>query len=324
MRILPQHLGLNWQVRFIQARDDVSKTGAEPPKPRLGLLGNFWASGTGLDERSAAAVVPTASNTIFTTMAPLCGLATGLLAVCGAALFASRTLPVELLPFYLMLGPFGAASVAAQITRSSFQSLVGKPLAAEEVDRLLEKTQDPMDRRFLELVRDAVRQPGTPDSEENVRTALGALAEAIERLPPIECAPLDTEALRAEAAHLQHQAGHTSDRVVAESMDRRARALLHRVEAHEHSTVMVQRSRALRSEIEAQIDALREGLVAQQTQSLDAPGFAFLADSARQVATEAVNMASAREELDAATGTWPVAPAAAEAAEPAILQARSQ
>ena len=174
--------------------------------------------------------------------------------------------------------------------------------------------------RFLELVRDAVRQPGSAAAEENVREALGSLAAAIERLPPIEAAPLDTAALREEAQALELQAGTEPDRVTAESLERRARALLYSAQTHEHSALMVRRATALRSEIESQITAMREGLMALHTQALDAAGFAELASSAREVATEAVRLAAAREELAAAVESQPVVSATSSAIPPPALQ----
>lgn len=311
MRILPKDLGLKWHVRFVQARDSAEKAGAEPPTPRLGFFGRLWTRGRGLDERSAAAIVPAASSAICRGIAMMAGPSAGFLMMSSGILFGALHLPVELLPAYLAAGVLGFGSVSVGITRSGFRKLLETPITAAEVDRQLERTHDAMDCRFLELVRDAVRQPGT-EAEENVRAALGALAEAMERLPPIETPPLDTAMLREEAGRLQQQAQRETDRVTAESMQRRARAMLYRAQTHEHSALTVQRNDALRCEIEAQVAAMREGLVALQTQSLDAAGFGALAASALEVATEAVRMADAREELDRAVKLWqPIAPGSA-------------
>lgn len=302
MRIMPKDLGLRWHVRFVQARDSGSRAGTEPPEPRLGLLGRVLTQGTGLDEQSAAAVVPAASTAIGTSIAMIAAPSIPLMVISTAVLFGALHLSPLLIPAYLAAGALGAGSGMAAVARAKIRRLLRTPIAAEEVDRLLERSQDAMDRRFLELVRDAVRQPGTDAAAENVRTALGALAEAIERLPPIESEMLDTVALREEAAQLQHQARFETDQVTAESLERRARAMLYRAQTHEQSALMVQRSEALRSEIEAQIDAMREGLVALQTHSVEAVGFGALAVSAQEVATEAIRMAAAREELDTAVG----------------------
>ena len=298
MRIVPKDLGLAWHVRFLLARDSTNKVGAEAPEPQLGVVGRLCSEGTGLDEKSAAALVPAAREAMSYWLVPLLpALPVSILG--SVVLLIPLHMPIGVLPLYLGTVGFTFATIGIGWARARFRRLLEAPLSAEEVDRLLEKTPGSMDRRFLELVRDAVRQPGPAAAEQNVREALGSLAAAIERLPPIETAPLDTAALREEAQTLVQQAATEPDRVTAESHERRARALLYSAQTHEHSALMVRRAAALRSEIESQITAMREGLMALHAQPLDAAGFAELAGSARDVATEAVRLAAAREELAA-------------------------
>jgi hypothetical protein len=304
MRIVPKDLGLAWHVRFLLARDSINKLGAEPPVPHLGVVGRLCSEGMDLDERSAAALVPAARETISYCLVPFLP-ALPLSIVGSVMLFIPLHAPIGLLPVYLGTVALAAAASGIGWARSRFRRLLEAPLSAEEVERLLEKTPGSMDRRFLELVRDAVRQPGSAAAEENVQEALGSLAAAIERLPPIETAPLDTAALREEAQALELQAGTEPDRVTAESLERRARALLYSAQTHEHSALMFRRATALRNEIEAQMTAMREGLIALHAQALDAAGFAELASSAREVATEAVRLAAAREELAGAAESRP-------------------
>jgi hypothetical protein len=125
-----------------------------------------------------------------------------------------------------------------------------------------------------------------------------ALGEAIDRLPPIIVAPLDIEAVRQEAAALLEQARSEADRVVAESLARRADALGRRASANERSAQLVRRTAALRAEIAAEIEALREGLATFHTGTTDSGEMAHLSESARRVAAEAIAVATAREELD--------------------------
>jgi hypothetical protein len=320
MRIVPKDLGLAWHVRFLQARDSKDKVGAEAPEPRLGEIGRLCSAGMGLDESSAAALVPAAREAISNWFVPVLPAIIPLSVIGSVVLIIGMHAPVALLPLYLGTVGLTFASIGIGWARARFRRLLEAPLSAEEVDRLLEKTPGSMERRFLELVRDAVRQPGSAAAEENVREALGSLAAAIERLPPIEAAPLDTAALREEAQALELQAGTEPDRVTAESLERRARALLYSAQTHEHSALMVRRATALRSEIESQITAMREGLMALHTQALDAAGFAELASSAREVATEAVRLAAAREELAAAVESQPVVSATSSAIPPPALQ----
>jgi len=319
MRIVPKDLGLAWHVRFLQARDSKDKVGAEAPEPRLGEIGRLCSAGMGLDESSAAALVPAAREAISNWFVPLLP-AIPLSAIGSVVLIIGMHAPVALLPLYLGTVGLTFASIGIGWARARFRRLLEAPLSAEEVDRLLEKTPGSMERRFLELVRDAVRQPGSAAAEENVREALGSLAAAIERLPPIEAAPLDTAALREEAQALEVQARTEPDRVTAESLERRARALHYSAQTHEHSALMFRRAAALRSEIETQMVAMREGLMALHAQALDAAGFAELANSAREVATEAVRLAAAREELAAAVESQPVVSATSSAIPPPALQ----
>ena len=94
-------------------------------------------------------------------------------------------------------------------------------------------------------------------------------------------------------------------------MERRARAIEHRVASNERSALLARRSTALREEILAQIEALREGIAALSTHAPDFSGLAYLAQTARQVASEAGELASAREELEDSLAGLP-RPAAAE------------
>ncbi|MFN3648196.1 MAG: hypothetical protein ACK47B_01345 [Armatimonadota bacterium] len=317
MRIVPKDLGLAWHVRFLLARDSAEKVGAEAPAPHLGVVGRFCSEGMDLDESSAAALVPAARQAISNWFVPL--LPAIPVSVLGSiVLMIPMHAPAALLPLYVGTVGLTFASIGIGWARARFRRLLEAPLAAEEVDRLLEKTTGSMERRFLELVRDAVRQQGPAAAEQNVREALGSLAAAIERLPPIETTPLDTTALREEARALEQQAATEPDRVTAESLERRARALLYSAQTHEHSALMFRRATALRSEIEAQITAMREGLMALHTQTLDAAGFAELAGSARDVATEAVRLAAAREELAALDSRPVVTAAAAESPAPSL------
>lgn len=172
----------------------------------------------------------------------------------------------------------------------------------------MEKIQDPMARRFLELVRDAVRQRGSEEATEEVRSALRALAEAIEQLPPVRVELLDTGRLRHEAAALLREAEGEPDGVIADSVQRRAQAMFYRAEAHDHSALVARRTEVLRSEIEAQMAALREGLAALDPVCSTQTGLPHLADAARRVASEARVVASAREELDRSLGTIGMTP----------------
>ncbi len=299
MKLLPRDLGLFWEVRLVQARDNSARLGADPPPPRLGWLERWVGRGTCLSEKEAASVVPAGATTLIALGSGIGVTVWAATLMVGGLLSKSAGIdPDTILPALLLGAPFPALTLGGLGARALFRRVVNRPLGEDEVNRLLEKVQDPMHRQYLELVRDAVRMPVPVEAEENLREALRALAETLSTLPPLEHRALDTPALRCEAAALLEEAGRQPDRVTAESIERRARAILYRVEAHEQSALMAQRNEALRNELEAQMHALREGLVALQLRSAEPHAFATLASAARQVAAEAGGIASARRELE--------------------------
>jgi hypothetical protein len=274
---------------------------SEAPPPRIGRLGRFWARRSGLTEKQAATGLPAASmSTLSAAYAPvsMVGLLAGLFSLIAvnkhgadaattAALYGALT---------AALGYAGALPWAG----AAFRSLYKAPLRGGEVDVLLEDATDAttVERSYLTLVRDAIRQNVPENVEPELRAAIEALGQAIDRLPAVSVAPLDTAALRAEADGLFREAAEQTDRVIADSLERRAEALRRRCDAHERSAQYVRRSAALRAEIEAQIEALREGLAAFDAGlSADVADMAHLSESARRVASEAVSAAAAREEL---------------------------
>jgi hypothetical protein len=186
-------------------------------------------------------------------------------------------------------GPFAEAA---------FRSL-HKPLQVTEVEGLIKETVEELEKAYLALLRDVLLTDVPEKAEADIRAAVEALGEAIEKLPRVRIEPFDTAALRLEAAQLQQQALTEPDRVTADSISRRADALERRAEAHEHSALLAKRAAALRAEILAQIETLREGLAGHQLEDGVGPTVAFaeLSDTARRVAQEASAAAEARQEL---------------------------
>lgn len=295
MRLLPEDLPLNWFVRFAQARGNPALAGAEPPQPRLGILGPWLSSGTGLDRVRAAHVLPTIRHQLIPWLFPFSIWSFMSLLPAFRLLLADGNLPGALACMAVGGSIFAAGLLGA---RASVRRLLSRPVAPQEVECLLARTTDASERQFLELVRDAVRQPLPREAEESVREAIESVAEAIARLPAIQRPALDTAALRREATEVETRAAVESDPVMAESLRRRAAAILHRVNAHERSALVVARAEMLRAEIEAQVAALREGLAAFDTPSPDPGALASLAEAARQVAAEAGHVSDAREELE--------------------------
>lgn len=185
------------------------------------------------------------------------------------------------------------------LARLAFRSL-HKPLQAIELEGLIKESVDVLEEAYLRLVRDAVLIDVPETAEKDIRGAIMSLGEAIDRLPLVNIEAVDVDALRSEAAVQRQKALEEPDRVTADSIDRRADALERRAQAHERSALLSRRAIALRAEILAQIETLREGLAGHQLEGGLAPTIAFaeLSDTARRVAQEAASNADARTEVE--------------------------
>lgn len=304
------------------------------PPPKIGLLGRLWAKGSGLSEKQAATGLPAASmSTVGTALA--LPATVGLTAMMIGTIIATKHGNFEPLIISSALTAALTALSASPFARWAFHSLYKKSLNESEIDHLLESSvaATSLETAYLQLVRDAIRQnaPTTPEAEAEVQNTILSLGEAIDRLPVLSIAPVDTAALRRDAELLQTDAATNPDRVIADSLERRADALLRRAESSERSALAVRRNAALRAEIEAQIAALHAAIGALDAG--DAVGttanadLQHLAESARRLAAETVSVEDARAELNAAlapTPTEPVTVATATDAEPLVQRAGSR
>ena len=170
---------------------------------------------------------------------------------------------------------------------------------------------DELEQGFLSLVRECLRYETIPDAiQDELRSTLRSLGDAISALPPVSeqevGGTLEAMDLRGDAQLLLARAERETDPVVSGSLRRQADALYERSRSAEHAGRVSRRTRALRDELRAQIDALRAALPqfgkAAQTVSADTRNFARLAESVRGVAREAVAVADAQMELE--TESW--------------------
>ena len=312
MKLYPQDLRDDDHMRLVRKRSISAASGgaqttgvtaydpnAPLPEPKLGKLGRLWSRGSGMSDHQAAVGNAAAADwtggsawltAILGPLLPGMLLAiltkkTGLDPAIAWASFGAMTAGCSALGF----GPF------AQL---AFRNL-HKPIHATEIEGLIKDTQDELDTAYLRLVRDALLTDVPEKAEADIRAAVAALGEAIERLPSVMTEPVDTAALRAEAAQLEQQALLEPDRVTSDSISRRADALERRAQAHEKSALLSKRAAALRAEIQAQVETLREGLAGHQLEEGVGPTIAFaeLSETARRVALEASAAAEARQEL---------------------------
>jgi hypothetical protein len=301
MEIYPQNLGERNHVEVVRRRvaegySDPNTLVNQPLTPKLGILGRYWARGTKINDAQAAVGSPAASSKIQLNgvlssflgsfLAGFVGLATGMTTHNPALGWTIFT-----------LGATGMAALGfGPIAQSIFRK-AHRVLTVPEVEEMITRCQDDLRKSYLQLVRDAVLVPIPDPPAENVRQAIEALGDAIEGLPAVLAEPIDTNLLRQQAQELRDKATSESDPIIAESLVRQAESLEQRAESNERSLLVARRSSTLRNEILAKIAALREALAAQQTGIMDVTALGELSESARHVAREAQNTASAKDEL---------------------------
>lgn len=311
MKLFPQDLRVVDHAHIVRKRAHSSSTGSSSgvgvaydpnaplPEPSLGKLGRLWAKGLGMSERQAA--VGNAAAAEWTGAAGWLTAVLGPLLPGMVLLVAARKSGLD--PG-LAWASFGAVAASLSglgfgpFAQAAFRTL-HKPLQAAEIEGRMKEATDELDVAYLKLVRDAILTEAGEKAEQDIRAAIEALGQAIEKLPPVMIEPLDTTQLYSEARQLSAQALTEPDRVTADSITRRAQALERRAQAHEHSAVLAKRAAALRAEILAQIETLREGLAGHQLEEGVGPvaAFAELSETARRVAQEASSAAQARQEL---------------------------
>jgi hypothetical protein len=317
MKLFPQHLRDRQHATLIRRRSyglrgkgDYAGTNIDSiplPEPKIGLLGRLWAKGSGLTEKQAATGLPAASmSTLGTVWCP--PSIVGGLGILISAIVLGKHGNIQPLAVTSAATAILTYLSAVPFAKMAFHWCYKSPLAEGEIEQLLEneQTSTELEQAYLRLVRDAVRQTAevSPETEAEVQAAIHSLGEAIDRLPVVNVTPVDTAALRSEAAALQTEALTNPDRVIGESLERRADAILRRADANDRSGLAVRRTAALRAEIEAQIAALREGIATLGTgygtaDNATSENLQHLSESARRLATEAISAASARAELDA-------------------------
>lgn len=187
--------------------------------------------------------------------------------------------------------------------------------------------QDPLVRAFLKLVRTVIAVPATSgaSAEQEIRSAVAALAIAIASLPPPEAVSVgpdrtalrerleegvdlspsslsaddDPTALQTEASHLRRRVPTEADPVIRASLERRAESLERRAETAARTQMLLRRNQALRDEVAEQIGVLRTNLTAFSVGGKQsAPDFAGLAARIQRVTVEANAITEARAEID--------------------------
>lgn len=269
---------------------------AAPP----GWLGKVWAKGSGLTEAQASRALP---NSSMGTQGSLWGFGATASFLFGLPLLIAANKsgldPALAWSAWLAATTGAFALGGGPLARWALRSVSDKPLVEGELELLVEKAESELEKSYLALVRDAIRTnlPDPPATE--VRKSIAALGEALDSLPEVGPSSVDPEALRAEAEGIETLALAETDRVTSDSQSRRAEALRRRAASAERTALAGKRTAALKAEIAAQMEALREGLAAlsADTASTALADLSDLAESVRRVAAEAVSALDAEAEI---------------------------
>ena len=341
MHLYPQDLGEKRSRMLVAHRVGRAAPPAEVSPP-IGFWGRWW-----LGRQTAQRSPEEAQTTLRAVLTPArAWSAVGLLPTPGvlACLFAvicqpwMRDAPVMLLSAGAggTWAWFFAVAQPRRLVALRYRQMYERPVTPGEVAALLPQAHDELERSYLTLVMDVVRQEVAGAQEEgpasgaDLRGALRALGDAIDKLPATrvvghlslgsETPDIMTEVLRRTAAETLVQAQAEPDRVVAASLIRRVEALHRRADATTRANVLVRRFSVLRQEMAAETEALRAGLAAYYTGAHDIADLTRLADDMQRVAAEAAAMTAAVEEVDAWMLGTPARPAAPAEAAPARVQ----
>ena len=335
MNLFPQDLGEK-RSRILAARRAGRTVPPNEGAPPIGAWGRRW-----LGEQKTEWTPAEARASLDAARRPArAWAALGLLAIppaLGLGL-SSHEMPVILLDFALASGWmwFFALAQPRRLVARKHGQMFERAVTPGEIAALLPQAHDELERSYLTLVMDVVRQEVAgaqeqgPASGTDLRSALRALGDAIDKLPATravghlslggETPDIMTEVLRRTAAETLIQAQAEPDRVVAASLIRRVEALHRRADATMRANVLVRRFAVLRQEMAAETEALRAGLAAYYTGAHDIADLTRLAEDMQRVAAEAAAMTAAVEEVDAWMLGAPARPQAPTKAAPARVQ----
>ncbi|MBV9848402.1 MAG: hypothetical protein JO250_01825 [Armatimonadetes bacterium] len=191
--------------------------------------------------------------------------------------------------------------VAALICRQGGAIRKVGPLTAAQVQGLMRRTRDPLEREYLNIVLAAMALPRIPEptAEVPVREAIRSLGSAIEKLPPVPAPPHSAQKLAGRAASLADEAEREPDPVVAATLRRRAEARQRQAQTTALIETLSRRNAALRQELSDQLDSLHTSLAAFGMQGVWSVGeMAEVAAGIQWVALHANALAAAQVEMD--------------------------
>lgn len=322
MNLFPQDLGEKRCQMLAALRTGRSVLQTEDAPPAVGFWGRRW-----LGQQKGQMSAEEARTTIQAIRTParlssLVGLlptpaGLGCLSV-ACSQPSSQDVPLLLLSAGAVgiWAWFFALAQPRRMLARKHRQMYERPVTPAEVAALLPQAHDELERSYLTLVMDVVRQEVAsaqktgPASGTDLRSALQALGDAIDKLPATravghlslgsETPDIMTEVLRRTAAETLTLAQAETDRVMAASLMRRVEALHRRADATARANILTRRFSVLRQEMAAETEALRAGLAAYYTGAHDTTDLTQLAEEMQRVALEAAAMTAAVDEVD----TW--------------------
>jgi hypothetical protein len=276
----------------------LSRTSGRPARLRK-RLGRYWVRGLDLDEKTGeeAAALTWGSQHGVGVRVGLIIVSTYLLMGFFITLAAGAPFPI---PPLLFLAWLGLCTAMLTAPRQALKRADEKALTVSEVEALLPTARGRLERMYLNLVADAMRQEGlSASAQSDIRAALRYLGETISRLPAEAVPHADASTLRQEAQERRSEAARETDSFVQKSLLRQAEALEERATLAEQNGLSARRLSALRREARAHMDALRAVLVGyQQLGQTDTASAEHLSHTVQRIASEAEATAVAHRELD--------------------------
>lgn len=312
MLLSPSDLGDPWHIAIVRLRTGQASDAA-PHRPEVRT--HRWAKQLNLSAEVAAVAQPSQASInavrigwiflfVGLLMTKLAGshswlsMAFATIFIGGMYLFNTEYLPRQNFR-RLHTGPVSSDEIK-KLKGSSSRPMTRllRKMAGEQ--ELAPDEKDPLTRLYFELAQEVMNlSTAAPETEAEIRRTLRSLGESVARVPLPATTGRDEPAdLIADAEMLAARAHREPDTVVAESLLRQADALLVRARALDKDVLRIRRTRVLRDELTAQIEAMRAALPHFTHSTVQAnPEWEALAESVRGIAQEATALSDAREEL---------------------------
>ena len=265
---------------------------------RTRYVRRYWTKDLGLDPDTAEKVGELAWKGGPGVGARVVSIIFGIYWMMGMFAALASQSPVWVLGLLALIVLIVGSAMAAPrpVLRKQHSRVIGK----SEIESLLPTARGRLERTYLNLVLDSLRQTIPSESAQaDIRAALRDLGDTVSRLPSDAVPATSEETLREQATERRLQAQAEPDSFVRASLLREAEAFDRRAAMGAQSASSARRLSALRHEARTQMDALRAVLIAfEHTSHADATTITHLSETVQHVALEAQAASTARRELE--------------------------